>query len=186
MIYPVHIYGHNALRKKSENITADYPNLKAIIESMFETMLASDGIGLAAPQIGINIKLFIIDAFPISEDNPELADFKKVFINPIIIEESGEPWYYNEGCLSLPGIREDIKRKPIIKIEYFDEFFNKHIESFDGIKARIIQHEYDHLEGKLLIDHINPIKKQFLRKKLNNLTQGSTNVNYKVKFANSK
>lgn len=180
MIYPIYIYGHPVLRQKAKTIEPDFPNLKDFIANMFETMEVSDGVGLAAPQAGFSLRLFVLDGNPLSEDFPEAIGFRQVFINPEIVEELGEPWYYNEGCLSVPGIREDVKRSPILKLKYVDENFVEHIEVFDGIKARIIQHEYDHLEGKMLIDHISPIKRQLLRKKLNDLIKGHLKVNYKT------
>lgn len=148
---------------------------------MWETMYKSDGVGLAAPQVGRNIRIFVIDGSGMADDNPEMHDFKKTFINPKILNQEGEPWIFNEGCLSLPNIREDISRPAKITLEYYDEEFNFHHEDFDGLKARIIQHEYDHLEGVLLVDHISAIKRKLLTGKLNAISKGKVDVSYKIK-----
>lgn len=182
MILPVYVYGQPVLRKKAKDIEENDPELKELIENMFETMYYADGVGLAAPQIGISKNIFIIDATPMEEDDPELKDFKKVFINPEIFDEKGEKWTYNEGCLSLPTLREDVDRHSDIMISYFDENFNLHEESYNGIKARIIQHEYDHLQGKLFIDYLNPLKKRLLNGKLKAISQGNVDIPYKIKI----
>jgi peptide deformylase len=182
MILPIYVYGNTVLREVAKDITSKYPNLNELIKDMYETMYAADGVGLAAPQIGLSIRLFVVDATQMSQDYPELKNFKKVFINPYIIKEEGNDWYYNEGCLSIPFIREDILRKSNITIKYFDEQFNEYIESFDGIRARIIQHEYDHIEGKLLIDYLSPIKRRLLKSKLNQITTGIVKPKYKVQL----
>lgn len=184
MILPVYVYGSASLKKVAEDINPDYPNLKELISNMFDTMYKADGVGLAAPQVGITIRLFIVDAEPMSEDDESVKGFKKIFINPHILEESGEEWYYNEGCLSLPGIREDVKRKPVIKIKYLDENFVEHIETFDGIKARIIQHEYDHLEARLFVDKLSQLRKRLLKRKLTEISFGKVDVNYKISAPN--
>ncbi|HON52205.1 MAG TPA: peptide deformylase [Bacteroidales bacterium] len=184
MIKPIVAYGHPVLRKVAQNIDANYPQLQELITNMFETMEASDGVGLAAPQIGLAIRLFVIDASSMVEDYPEAENFKRVFINPTILEEKGEEWYFNEGCLSVPGIREDVQRKSIVTLEYFDETFTKKTEDFTGICARIIQHEYDHLQGKLFVDRVNPLKKRLLQARLHNIEKGKVPVNYKIKFYN--
>lgn len=183
MILPIYVYGNSVLREKAKEITANYPNLKQLIADMFETMYASEGVGLAAPQIGLSIRLFVVDATVMNDEFPEVKDFKKVFINAQLLEETGEEWYYNEGCLSIPFVREDVLRKPIIKLRYLDENFNEHIETFDGLKARIIQHEYDHIEGKLIIDHLSPIKRRLLKNKLNQIATGMLKPKYKVALA---
>lgn len=183
MIKTIVAYGNQSLRKKSEEIEPDYEGLETLIDDMFETMYKSDGIGLAAPQIGKSIRLFVIDASVMADDDPTLDGFKKVFINAQKLDESGEEWEFNEGCLSLPAIREDIKRKEVIRLSYLDENFNPHEEVFDGIKARIIQHEYDHLEGVLFIDHVSPLRKRLLKSKLNAIEKGKVSTNYKIKFA---
>ncbi len=183
MMLPIYTYGQPVLKKIAKDIDKDYKGLFEIIENMFETMNNSEGVGLAAPQIGLSIRLFVIEATPMAEEEKSLEGFKKVLINAKIIEENGSEWYYQEGCLSVPGIREDIKRKPNIRIQYYDENFKFYDEKYDGIKARIIQHEHDHLEGKLLIDRLNPLKKRLLKSKLNNIIKGNVEVKYKIKFA---
>lgn len=186
MILPVTAYGHPTLRKVSEDIDKDYPGLNELIDSMFETMYYSVGVGLAAPQINRSIRLFVIDATPYAEEIPEAKDFKKVFINAQIIEEEGEEWAFNEGCLSIPEIREDVMRKPKIRIHYYDQDFNFHDEVYDGVLARIIQHEYDHLEGILFVDKIGPLRKTMIRKRLNDITNGNIQLKYKMIFPPQK
>lgn len=181
MVMPIYVYGQPVLRKKAIAIPNDYLHLTELIENMWETM-KNDGVGLAAPQVGLSIRLFVIDATPFAEDFPEADGFRKVFINPVIIERKGEDETFNEGCLSLPGIREDIIRKNEIRIKYYDEKFKVHEADFSGIKARIIQHEYDHLEGKLFIDLLSPIKRRLLKSKLDNIMVGKVEVKYKIKI----
>ena len=180
MVYPVAVYGHPVLRKVAKEITPDHEGLSEIIENMWETMYKSDGIGLAAPQVNKSIRLFVIDGTPLEEDFPELKDFKKVFINAKIIERTGEDDVNDEGCLSLPTIREDVKRPSQITIEYLDEDFNPVKETYTGFAARVVQHEYDHIEGILFIDHLSPLKKRLLKSKLNKITRGEVDVNYKI------
>jgi peptide deformylase len=182
MILPIVAYGDPVLRKEAEEIDADYPDLKEFILDMYETMYKAGGVGLAAPQVGKSIRLFIVDAAPFEEDEPNLKNFKKVFINPIIIEEQGEEWKFNEGCLSIPGIREDVSRKSQITIEYYNEKFVLKEEKFEGIAARIIQHEYDHIEGVLFTDRISPLRRQLLKKKLSEIAKGNVEVKYKMRF----
>ncbi len=182
MIIPVVAYGHPSLRKVAAEISPDYQGLSELISNMFETMYASAGVGLAAPQVNRPIRLFLVDASPFAEDNPNLQGFKKVFINPRIIEESGEEWVYNEGCLSLPDLHEDVTRKSKVRLQYFDENFQRHDEVFDGMAARIIQHEYDHLEGVLFVDRINPLKRMLLKRKLTDISKGMIDVSYKMVF----
>ena len=182
MILPIVAYGDPVLRKETEEIDQDYPDLKDTIEDMFETMYKAQGVGLAAPQVGLPIRLFIVDATPYEEDEPELEGFKRIFINPIIVEEEGEEWKFNEGCLSIPGIREDVSRKPKVTIEYYNEKFELVEEVLDGIAARIVQHEYDHIEGILFTDLISPLKKRLVKGKLNNIAKGNVKVNYRMKF----
>ena len=182
MKLPIIAYGDTVLRKKGEAITAEYPELKTLIENMFETMYGAHGVGLAAPQIGLAIRLFVIDATSFAEDEPALKDFKKVFINAQILEENGNKWSFNEGCLSIPDIREDIDRYENLKISYYDENFNHHEESFSGLAARIIQHEYDHIEGKLFVDKLSPLRKAMLQNKLSSISKGIVKVDYKMKF----
>jgi peptide deformylase len=183
MILPIVAYGDPVLKKVAEEIDSDYPGLDKLIEDMYETMYSSKGVGLAAPQINKSIRLFIIDASPFADEYPELEGWKKTFINPRILEEEGEEWDFNEGCLSIPGIREDVERKPELILEYEDENFELHEEKFDGIIARVIQHEYDHLEGILFTDHLSPLKKRLLKGKLTDISKGIVDVNYKMKFA---
>lgn len=182
MILPIYVYGNQVLRAISKDINPDYPGLKDFLANLWETMYHSDGVGLAAPQVGANIRIFVIDGTVMSEDDPLCQDFKKTFINAKIIERSGEKWAFNEGCLSLPGIREDVLRQSKIKIQYQDEHFNTFTEEFDGLRARIIQHEYDHLEAKLFIDHINPLKRRLLKKRLENIEKGNVDIGYKIKI----
>jgi peptide deformylase len=179
---PIVAYGHNTLRKKSVDIDPDYPDLKELIDEMFATMYESNGVGLAAPQVNRSIRLFIVDASPYANDYPEVNGFRKIFINPGIIEESGKEWSFNEGCLSIPDIREDVMRKPMIRIQYYDENFTFHDEAFEGVAARIIQHEYDHLEGILFVDKINTLRKTLLKRKLNDIAKGNIEVDYKMIF----
>ena len=187
MVLPIIGYGDPILRKMTQEIGKSYPNLKELIENMFETLYAAPGVGLAAPQIGLSVRLFIIDATGFSdEENPELNGFKKVFINAQILDEEGEEWLFNEGCLSFPTLREDILRKPKIHIQYEDENFEFHDEWYDGLIARIIQHEYDHTDGVVFIDHLSSLKKQLIKGKLNDIMIGNVDVNYKIKFAKKK
>ena len=182
MILPIVAYGHPTLKKVAEEIEADYPGLDELISDMFETMYESSGVGLAAPQVNKSIRLFIVDATPYAEDYPEASGFKKVFINPYILEERGEEWSFNEGCLSVPTVREDIFRKPEILIEYHDRDFNLIEEKYDGVMARIIQHEYDHIEGSIFVDKANPLRKMLLKRKLNDISTGNIDVDYKMIF----
>ncbi|KAF5084705.1 Peptide deformylase [anaerobic digester metagenome] len=183
MIRPVYIYGSSVLRKVAQDITPEYPNIKELINDMFETMYHSDGVGLAAPQIGLSIRLFVIDATPFEEDDEEVKDFKRVFINAKIVERSGEKKLFNEGCLSIPNLREDVERDDVIRIQYLDENFEPHEEVFSGIRARIVQHEYDHLEGILFTDKVSPIRRQLLRNKLAGITKGRFSIDYKFRLA---
>ncbi len=182
MKLPIVAYGDPVLKKHSEEITEEYPQLNNLIENMFDTMYAASGVGLAAPQIGIPIRLFIIDATPFLEDEPEILDLKKVFINAQITEERGDKWIFNEGCLSIPDVREDVSRHSDIFISYYDENWDLHEEAFTGLMARVIQHEYDHIEGKLFTDRINPLRKTMLRGKLDAITKGLIKVDYKMRF----
>jgi peptide deformylase len=182
MILPIVAYGHPTLRKVAEEIEPDYPDLEQLIEDMFETMYSSSGVGLAAPQVNKSIRLFIVDATPFEDEYPEAAGFKKVFINPYILEESGEEWSFNEGCLSVPTVREDIIRKPKIVIEYQDLDFNIIEETYEGVMARIIQHEYDHIEGTIFVERVSPIRKMLLKRKLHDISSGNVDVDYKMIF----
>lgn len=182
MIYPIVIYGSPVLRKIAQEIDKDYPSLDKFMSDMWDTMYHSDGVGLAAPQVGKSIRLFVIDGSPFEEDEPKLKDFKKVFINAKIIERSTDKFSFNEGCLSIPLLREDVIRPTKIRIEYYDENFNFHDEWFDGLIARVIQHEYDHLEGILFTDKLAPIKKRLIKGKLQAITKGKFKVDYKVRL----
>jgi peptide deformylase len=193
MILPITAYGDPVLRKVAKEISSDYPDLDGLIENMYETMYNAYGVGLAAPQVGLSIRLFVIDASPFAEDEDLteqeqefLAGLKKVFINPKIIQETGEPWSFSEGCLSIPDIREDISRNERIKIEYLDQQFNKVVEEYDGLAARVIQHEYDHIEGILFTDKISSLKKRLLKSKLGNISKGKIKIDYKMKFPDAK
>jgi len=180
MVYPIVIYGHTILRKVALEITNDYPALNQLIEDLFETMYHSEGMGLAAPQIGKSIRIFVIDGNPVAEDEPSLADFKKVFINANISERCGDLQPMNEGCLSIPGLREEVMRESHIRISYYDENWQYHNEVFDGYKARIIQHEYDNLEGILFTDKVNPLRKRLLKGKLTAISKGKFEADYKT------
>ncbi len=180
MIFPIVVYGHPTLRKVSKDITPDYEGLQTLIADMFDSMKRSEGIGLAAPQINKSIRLFVIDADELKDDHPELEGFKKVFINAKIIKEEGEPVSYSEGCLSLPGIREEVKRPSKITIRYMNEKFEEVEEQYEGFGARIIQHEYDHIDGKLFIDHLSPLRRRLLKGKLTAISKGQVPVDYKV------
>jgi len=186
MILPIYIYGQPVLRKKSHDITPEYPDIHGLVENMFETMYKAEGIGLAAPQVGLDIRLFVIDLAPLAEDNEEFASFKKVFINAVIEEYSDENVTLQEGCLSLPGINEPVSRPKGIRIKYLDENFKPHDEVYEGFYARCIQHEYDHIEGVLFIDKMSAIRKQLIMSKLNNLLKGNVKCTYRIKPVQSK
>jgi peptide deformylase len=198
MVLPIVVYGDPVLRKKGIDIDKNYEGLDQLIKDMFDTMHNANGVGLAAQQVGKAIRLFIVDATPFSETDEdgeselskeeleEVKDFKKVFINPRILEEEGEEWKFNEGCLSIPKLREDVLRKPEITIEYFDEKFKKHTEHYDGIIARIIQHEYDHIEGVLFTDKISPLKRKLIAGKLTDISKGKVNADYKIRVYRPK
>ncbi|MCT4560037.1 MAG: peptide deformylase [Crocinitomicaceae bacterium] len=195
MILPIVAYGDPVLKKEAVEIDKDYPNLKELIDNMFETMYQAQGVGLAAPQIGKSIRLFIVDGSPFAEkeegeeDDPMaegMENFKKVFINPIIEEEKGEEWGFTEGCLSIPKIREEVFRHETVTISYYDENWELHEDTFDGYAARIIQHEYDHVEGILFTDHLSPLKKKLLQKRLINISKGDVAVDYRMRFPAKK
>lgn len=194
-ILPIEAYGSSVLRKEGEDIDKDYPGLDQLIEDMFETMYKASGVGLAAPQIGKAIRLFIIDASPFAEPDDDgnvdekakgLENFKQVFINAEIIEEDGELWAFEEGCLSIPDIREDVYREPKIRMTYYDENWNFHDKVFDGYAARIIQHEYDHIDGILFTDHLKPLKKRLLQRRLKDISKGIVDIKYRMRFPNKK
>lgn len=188
MILPIVAYGTPVLKKRGKDISSDYPALDQLIENMWETMYEAHGVGLAAPQVGLGIRLFIVDASPFADDDElteeerkQLTGFKKVFINPQI-EESGEEWAFNEGCLSIPDVREDVYRQEELQIRYWDENFKEHSETYTGLAARVIQHEYDHIEGILFTDKLSPLKKRMIKGKLNNIAKGNIRVDYKMRF----
>lgn len=198
MVLPIVAYGDPVLRRVGEEIDKDYPGLQEIIANMFETMHKALGVGLAAPQVGRAIRLFIVETRPFShkeeddkddeftpEERKQLAEFKKVFINPKVLNEEGDEWAFNEGCLSIPKIREDVLRKPNLRIQYYDENFNFFDETFDGLIARVIQHEYDHIEGKLFTDKISPLRRRLIQGKLKDISKGKVQVGYKMRFPNA-
>jgi peptide deformylase len=180
MIYPIVVYGHPILKKVAAEIDKDFPDLNQLITDLFETMYYSEGLGLAAPQIGKSIRIFVIDGKPAAEDEPSLADFKKAFINPHITERSGELVPMNEGCLSIPNLREEVLRESHVRINYYDENWQFHDEEFEGYKARIIQHEYDHLDGILFPDRLNPLRRRLLKGKLSAISKGNFEADYKT------
>ena len=199
MILPIVVYGDPVLRKIGQNIDKDYEGLEQLIKDMFETMYKANGVGLAAPQVGKPIRLFIVDTHPFVDNEDEddddeftpeqrkqLKAFKKIFINANMLNETGKEWKFNEGCLSIPKIREDVNRLPEIELEYYDENFKKHIEKFDGVIARVIQHEYDHIDGILFTDKISPFKRKMISGKLNDISKGKINADYKTKVYKPK
>ena len=181
MILPIVVYGDTVLKKKAENISSDYPQIQTIIDNMFETMYNARGVGLAAPQIGLTISLFMIDSTEMEDEESDAAPVKQVFINAEIIERSGENCIFSEGCLSVPDIHENVVRKGQIVIRYMDEHFVEHTDTFEGMPARVIQHEYDHILGKTFIDHLSPLKKTLLKGKLNDISTGKKTTFYKTK-----
>ncbi len=193
MILPIRAYGDPVLKKMTRDIEPGHPGLEKLIADMFETMYEASGVGLAAPQIGQSIRLFIVDASPFAEDengkpteDAHLKDFKRVFINPYIVEEEGEEWPFEEGCLSIPNIRETVMRQPRIVVQYQDEKFVEHEEEFEGFAARVIQHEHDHLDGILFLDHLNPLRRRLLNGKLRDISMGKTDAKYKMRFTAPK
>jgi peptide deformylase len=193
MIIPIYGYGEAVLRKVGENITPEYPNLNQVITNMYDTMYNANGVGLAAPQVGLAIRLFVIDTTPFSdsdditlEEAAQLKDFRKTFINAKILKEEGEMWTFNEGCLSIPDVREDVSRHDTVTIEYLDENFKSHTETYNGLIARVIQHEYDHIEGILFTDKISSLKKKTNAKRMQNIMEGKAKPDYRMKFAGIK
>ncbi len=182
MILPIYAYGQPVLRKKSLSIPRDYPQLQQLIKDMYETMYSAKGVGLAAPQIGKDIRLFIMDTIQLDKKNEIATGIKRVFINAELLDESGDPWLYEEGCLSLPDIHVEIERKPVIRIRYFDQDWNEHTETFDSVNARVIQHEYDHIEGILFIDRLKPLKRRMINRKLEKIKRGEIEVNHPMRF----
>ncbi|GAA3618765.1 peptide deformylase [Flavivirga jejuensis] len=193
MILPIVAYGDPVLKKKGKEITKEYPNFNDLLDNMFETMYNACGVGLAAPQIGLPIRLFLVDTTPFSEDEDltdeeqnTLKGFKRVFINAKITKEEGDAWAFNEGCLSIPDVREDVFRQPKITIEYVDENFKSHTETFEGLIARVIQHEYDHIEGVLFTDKLSSLKKRLIKGRLTNISKGKIQVDYRMRFPDQK
>lgn len=191
MILPIVAYGHPVLRKMCDNIDPSYPELQTLIENMWATMYHTNGVGIAAPQVNVPIRLFVVDTVQIVEgfdeedklDYPNEIGIKKVFINAQIQELSGNLWAYNEGCLSIPKVREDVKREEKVRIKYLDENFQEHEEEFEGITARVILHEYDHIDGKLFIDYLSPLKKKLIKKRLDDIIKGKVNIGYRMLFS---
>ena len=182
MVLPVYVNGMSVLRKIAPDIPENFEGLDQFIENLFDTMHASDGVGLASPQVGKSLRIFVIDTSPMADntEEPELKDFRKVFINPYIMEDWGDPWSFEEGCLSLPNIREEVSRPESVRIEYYDENWNLHEEEYGGIRARVIQHEYDHLEGKLFTDKVSPIRRKLLAPRLKSISRGRVDCDYKI------
>lgn len=183
MILPVIAYGHPILKKVAKEIDKDYKDLKLIIENMWETMYHANGVGLAAPQIGLSIRLFLVDTQQIDKDGETKIGVKKAFINAELIEEGGDFWSYEEGCLSIPNINGDVERQKSITIRYLDEEFKEHVEKFEGMNARVIQHEYDHVEGILFVEKLNPLKRRMIKRKLESIRKGKVDADYTLKFA---
>jgi len=179
---PIYAYGQPVLKKKGEEITPDYPDLQLLIENMWETMYNAKGVGLAAPQVGRSIRLFLVDTIQLGKDEKEGEGIKQVFINAQMVEEAGDPWQYEEGCLSIPEIRGDVERQPQLRLRYLDADFVEHESVFTGIEARVIQHEYDHIEGRLFTERLKPIKKRRIQRKLENIKKGQVDVEYRMKF----
>ena len=186
MILPIVAFGSQILRKICSDISPDYPEFDTILANMWETMYEANGVGLAAPQVNKGIRLFLIDTTPFFDDEEEIKEVivKQAFINARILDESGEEWEFNEGCLSIPDLREDVSRKSTITIEYMDENFEKHTATYDGLTARVIQHEYDNIQGVLFVDYLKPLKKKLLQKRLRNISEGKIKVKYRMKFPN--
>ena len=179
MIYPIVAYGDPVLRKKARDIQKDELDIDELVKSMFETMYAAHGVGLAGPQIGKALRIFVVDGAPMDD---EMSDFQRVFINPVMLESDGEQWAFEEGCLSIPGIREEVLRDPKIRIRYLDQNWQEKEEAFIGLRARIIQHEYDHIEGILFTDHLSNFKKRILKGKLAGITKGKVDIDYRMRF----
>ena len=186
MILPVYAYGQPILKKVAEEIDKDYEDLHTLIENMWETMYNASGIGLAAPQIGKSIRLFLVDTQQIEEEEKDFEGIKKAFINAQVIDEEGEECSFEEGCLSIPDIRADVNRLSKVRIRYMDEDFNEHEETYEGITARVIQHEYDHIEGKLFTEKLAPLRKRLIKRKLENIKKGKVHVDYRMRFAVKK
>jgi peptide deformylase len=182
MILPVYAFGQPVLKKKAIEIEADFPDLTQIVDNMWETMYAAHGVGIAAPQVGFSIRLFVVDTIQIMDDDKKQEGIKKVFINAQVVEETGDLWSYEEGCLSIPNIRGEVERRQKVRIQYLDTDFKKHDEIYEGINARVIQHEYDHIEGILFVEKLKPLKRKLIVRKLNDIKAGNAEADYKIKF----
>ncbi len=182
MILPIYAYGQPILKQVASDITAAYPGLEELIPNLWETMYNANGVGLAAPQVGLPIRLFVVDTIQIMEEGKKAEGIKQVFINAHKVEERGEPWTYEEGCLSIPEVRGDVDRPPVLRLRWMDENFQLHEATFDGTNARVIQHEYDHIDGVLFIEHLKPVRKHLVRRKLEDIRKGKVKVDYKMKF----
>lgn len=182
MIYPITLYGDPILRKKAPDISRNYEGINQLVDDMFETMHNAEGVGLAAPQVGLSVRIFVVDLSALAKEDPELANFRKAFINAHILEKDGEDELMNEGCLSIPGLHEDILRKDRIRIKYLDLEWNEHDEIYTGYQARVIQHEYDHLDGILFVDHCSPLKRRLLKGKLTDISKGKVSTTYRIKI----
>jgi peptide deformylase len=183
MIYPIIAYGDPVLKQVAKSIEKDgSTDLKKLAADMYDTMYQAKGVGLAAPQIGLSLRIFVVDAEHLDEDDPKLKGFRKVFVNPQVVEEKGESWAFEEGCLSIPGIRGDVERPETITLHYFDTDWNEYTETFEGLAARVVQHEYDHLEGKMFIEYLTPMKKRVIKNKLSDIAKGDVKVEYRMRF----
>lgn len=183
MILPIYAYGQAVLKSKAEPITQDYPGLKELIKNMWDTMYNAKGVGLAAPQVGHSIRLFMVDTTQVETEDEDFKGIKRVFINAEKIEEEGDPWEYEEGCLSIPALQGDVSRKPRLRLRYQDENFKAKEETFDDMNARVIQHEYDHIEGILFVEHLKPLKRRRIKRKLEDIRKGIVNASYPLRFA---
>ena len=183
MILPIYAYGQPVLKREGDEVSREYPELDKLIDDMFETMYNASGVGLAAPQVGLSLKLFVVDTIQVEKEETRGKGIKKVFLNAELMEETGEEWAYEEGCLSIPDVRGEVDRLPVIRLRYQDEKFEVHEETFEGINARVIQHEYDHTIGKLFIEKLGPVKKQLIKRKLENIKRGKVSADYRLKFA---
>jgi peptide deformylase len=186
MTYPIYVYGHQVLRKVAQDIDRDFPDLNKFIDDMFETMYQSEGLGLAAPQIGKSIRIFVVDGEPLADDHPEMKGFRQAFINPKVVERKGEIVPMNEGCLSIPGIHEEVDRESQLRIQYHDQEWNFHDEVYNGYKARVVLHEYDHLDGILFTDKLHPLRRRLLKGKLNDISKGKFDADYRTILPNGK
>jgi peptide deformylase len=183
MILPIYAYGQPVLKREGDEVSREYPELDKLIDDMFETMYNASGVGLAAPQVGLSLKLFVVDTIQVEKEETRGKGIKKVFLNAELMEETGDEWAYEEGCLSIPDVRGEVDRLPVIRLRYQDEKFEVHEETFEGINARVIQHEYDHTIGKLFIEKLGPVKKQLIKRKLENIKRGKVSADYRLKFA---